>query len=90
MAFTIGKYGIGTLLSLGELMLRVYITCFLFVFVVLGLVGRAAGFSLWRFLGYIREEMLHRARHVVVGVGAAADDGEDGATRLRNARWSVW
>ncbi|MBL8527838.1 MAG: dicarboxylate/amino acid:cation symporter [Burkholderiales bacterium] len=58
MAFTVGKYGLGTLLSLGELLLGVYITCFLFVFVVLGLVARLAGFSLWRFLVYIREEIF--------------------------------
>ncbi|MFO1153344.1 MAG: dicarboxylate/amino acid:cation symporter [Rhodospirillales bacterium] len=58
MAFTIGKYGMGTLLSLGELMAGVYITCFLFVFIVLGLVAKLAGFSLWRFLVYIREEIF--------------------------------
>ena len=58
MAFTVGKYGLGTLLSLGKLMAGVYATCFLFVFVVLGLVARLAGFSLWRFLVYIREEIF--------------------------------
>ncbi|MEN6485088.1 MAG: C4-dicarboxylate transporter DctA, partial [Syntrophobacteraceae bacterium] len=58
MAMTIGKYGLGTLLSLGELMAGVYMTCILFVFVVLGLVARFAGFSLWRFLVYIREEIF--------------------------------
>jgi aerobic C4-dicarboxylate transport protein len=58
MAFTIGKYGMGTLLSLGQLMAGVYVTCFLFVFVVLGLVARLSGFSLWRFLVYIREEIF--------------------------------
>ncbi len=58
MAFTIGKYGVGTLLSLGKLMLCVYATCFLFVFVVLGLIARWTGFRLWRFLGYIKEEIL--------------------------------
>jgi aerobic C4-dicarboxylate transport protein len=58
MAFTIGKYGLGTLLSLGKLMAGVYLTCFLFVFVVLGLVAKLAGFSLWRFLVYIREEIF--------------------------------
>ena len=58
MAFTIGKYGLATLLSLGKLMAGVYITCFLFVFVVLGLVAKLAGFSLWRFLVYIREEIF--------------------------------
>jgi aerobic C4-dicarboxylate transport protein len=58
IAFTIGKYGIGTLLSLGKLMAGVYITCALFIFVVLGLVAKVAGFSLWRFLVYIREEIF--------------------------------
>ena len=58
MAFTVGKYGLGTLLSLGKLMAGVYATCFLFVFVVLGRVARLAGFSLWRFLVYIREEIF--------------------------------
>ena len=58
MAFTIGKYGLGTLLSLGEPMAGVYATCFIFVFVVLGTVARLAGFSLWRFLVYIKEEIF--------------------------------
>ncbi len=58
MAFTIGKYGIGTLLPLMKVMLCVYVTCFLFIFVVLGLIARANGFSLWKFLRYIREEIL--------------------------------
>jgi aerobic C4-dicarboxylate transport protein len=58
MAFTIGKYGIGTLLSLGKLMAAVYITCFLFVFVVLGAVMRWTGLGLWPLLRYIREELL--------------------------------
>ena len=58
MAFTIGKYGVGALLSLGKLMACFYLTCLLFVFVALGAVARAAGFSLWRFLRYIREELF--------------------------------
>ena len=58
MAFTIGKYGLGTLLSLGKLMLCVYLTSILFVFVVLGLISFFCGFSLWKFLRYIREELL--------------------------------
>ncbi len=58
MAFTIGKYGLGTLLSLGTLMAGFYLTCILFVFLGLGLVARLAGFSLWRFLVYIREEIF--------------------------------
>ena len=58
MAFTIGKYGVGALLSLGKLMACFYLTCLLFAFVVLGSIARAAGFSLWRFLRYIREELF--------------------------------
>jgi aerobic C4-dicarboxylate transport protein len=58
MAFTIGRYGLGTLHQLGLLMAGVYTTCLIFIFGVLGLVARLAGFSLWRFLRYIREEIL--------------------------------
>ncbi|MBC8746598.1 MULTISPECIES: dicarboxylate/amino acid:cation symporter [Paraburkholderia] len=58
MAFTIGKYGIGTLASFGELMLCLYLTSFFFVFVVLGLVMKLCGLSLWKFLRYIRDEIL--------------------------------
>jgi aerobic C4-dicarboxylate transport protein len=58
MAFTIGRYGIGTLVSLGHLMLAVYVTCLLFVFVVLNAIAWFCGFSLWKFLKYIKEELL--------------------------------
>ena len=58
MAFTIGRYGIGTLLQLGALMAGVYLTCFFFVFVVLGTVSRMTGFGIWKFLKYIKEEIL--------------------------------
>ncbi len=58
MAFTIGKYGAGSLLSLGKLMLCVYVTCALFVFVVLGAIARLHGFSIFRLLGCIKEERL--------------------------------
>lgn len=58
MAFTIGKYGVGTLLSLGKLMACVYLTCALFIFVVLGLIARVHGFSLIRILKYIKEELM--------------------------------
>jgi len=58
MAFTIGKYGLGTLVSLGALMACVYLTCALFIFVVLATVARLAGFSLWKVLKYVREEIL--------------------------------
>jgi aerobic C4-dicarboxylate transport protein len=58
MAFTIGKYGLGALLSLGKLMAGVYITCTLFVFIVLGVIARLTGFSLLKFLRHISEEIL--------------------------------
>jgi aerobic C4-dicarboxylate transport protein len=58
MAFTIGRYGIGTLVQLFSLMLGVYTTCLLFVFVVLGSIARFTGFSLIKFLKYIKEEIL--------------------------------
>ncbi len=58
MAFTIGKYGIGSLQQLGTLILCFYITCFVFVFGVLGLVARFNGFSLWRLLVYLRDEVV--------------------------------
>ncbi len=58
MAFTIGQYGVGSLARLGALVACVYLTSILFVAVVLGLIARLAGFSLFRFLLYIREELL--------------------------------
>ncbi|MCB2408218.1 dicarboxylate/amino acid:cation symporter [Hymenobacter lucidus] len=58
MAFTIGKYGLATLLPLGKLMLVVYLTMFLFIFGVLNAIMRYYGLSLWRFLGFIKEEIL--------------------------------
>jgi aerobic C4-dicarboxylate transport protein len=58
MAYTIGKYGIDTLLPLGKLMITVYITMGLFIFIVLNLIMKYYKISLWRFLGYIREELL--------------------------------
>ena len=58
MAYTIGNFGLRSLLPLARLMLDVYVTMFLFVFVVLNVIARLAGFSLWRFLKYIREEIL--------------------------------
>ena len=58
MAFTIGKYGVGSLFSLGKLMGAFYMTCLLFVFVVLGIVSRLHGFSVVKFVRYIKEELL--------------------------------
>ncbi len=58
MAFTVGKYGVHALLSLGQLMVCVYVTCGLFIVFILGGVARAAGFNFWRVLKLIREELM--------------------------------
>ncbi|ALW90032.1 dicarboxylate/amino acid:cation symporter [Deinococcus actinosclerus] len=58
MAFTIGKYGVGSLQQLAALMGTFYVTCALFVFVVLNVIAKLAGFSLLKFLRYIKEELL--------------------------------
>jgi aerobic C4-dicarboxylate transport protein len=58
MAFTIGKYGVGSLVQLGQLILCFYLTCVLFVVVVLGLIARFTGFSIFKFVNYIKEELL--------------------------------
>lgn len=58
MAFTVGKYGIASLGPLAKLILSFYVTCILFVLVVMGGVARLAGFSIIKFLFYIKEEIL--------------------------------
>jgi aerobic C4-dicarboxylate transport protein len=59
MAFTIGKYGVGSLVSLGALMATFYGTCLIFIFLVLGTIARfVGGFSIWKFIKYIKEELL--------------------------------
>ncbi|WP_313171653.1 dicarboxylate/amino acid:cation symporter [Massilia oculi] len=58
MAFTIGKYGIASLLPLAKLMGSFYLTCALFVFIVLGLIAKFTGFSIFKFIKYIKEELL--------------------------------
>jgi aerobic C4-dicarboxylate transport protein len=58
MAFTIGKYGIGTILTLSGFMFDFYLTCGLFVVLGLGFVSRLAGFSIFKLIRYLREELL--------------------------------
>jgi len=58
IAFTVGRFGAGSLLSLGALIVEFYVVCLLFVFIVLGGVARAMGVSIFRLLYYIREELL--------------------------------
>lgn len=66
MAFTIGKYGLGSLTSLGQLMGSFYITCIIFIVVVLGGILKYAGFNIFRLLSYIKEELL-----VVLGTSSS-------------------
>ncbi len=66
MAFTIGKYGVGSLASLGQLMISFYITCILFIVLILGSVLKMVGFNIFRLLKYIKEELL-----VVLGTSSS-------------------
>jgi aerobic C4-dicarboxylate transport protein len=66
MAYTIGAFGVKSLLPLGRLMLDVYVTMALFIFIVLNLILRYFGFSLWEYLKFIREEIL-----VVLGTSSS-------------------
>jgi aerobic C4-dicarboxylate transport protein len=58
MAFTIGKFGLGSLTKLGMLMGSFYLTCLLFVFIVLGTIAKLCGFNIFKFIKYIKEELL--------------------------------
>jgi aerobic C4-dicarboxylate transport protein len=58
MAFTIGKYGVSTLVSLGNFMLSFYTTCLIFIFLVLGGIAAMTGLSIFKFIRYIKEELL--------------------------------
>jgi aerobic C4-dicarboxylate transport protein len=66
MAYTIGKYGPQALGNLAGLILTFYATAAIFIFLVLGLVARGAGFRIWQFIGYIRDEIL-----VVLGTSSS-------------------
>ena len=86
MAFTIGKYGLGSLLQLGQLMATFYATCLIFIFVVLGVIARLAGFSIWKFIKYIKEELL-----IVLGTSSSESVLPRMMTKMENlgARKSV-
>jgi len=66
IAFTLGKYGAGSLVQLGQLLLCVYLTCLVFIFVVLGAIAHLAGFSLPKILRLIRDEVF-----IVVGTSSS-------------------
>jgi len=79
MAFTIGKYGVGTLLPLAKLMGAFYLTCLFFIFGVLGVIARSHGFSILRLINYIREELL-----IVLGTSSSESVLPRMITRLEN------
>lgn len=58
MAFSIGEYGVGSLRPLGHLMVAVIATCAIFIFLILGPIMKSTGFSLWKFIKYIKEEIF--------------------------------
>ncbi|MCM3653084.1 C4-dicarboxylate transporter DctP [Metabacillus litoralis] len=58
MAYTIGHYGLSSLVPLGKLMISVYVTMFLFIFVILNVICKMYGFSLWNYLKFIKDEIL--------------------------------
>ncbi len=58
MAFTIGKYGVGSLVQLGQLILCFYLTCVIFVVFVIGGIAKGFGFNIFKFIRYIKEELL--------------------------------
>jgi aerobic C4-dicarboxylate transport protein len=79
MAFTIGKYGVGSLLQLGQLMATFYATCLIFIFVVLGAIARFHGFSILKFIKYIKEELL-----IVLGTSSSESVLPRMMTKLEN------
>lgn len=80
MAFAIGKYGLATLASLGKLMLCFYATCLLFIFFVLGAIARLHGFSIARFIRYIRDELL-----IVLGTSSSESVLPRMMSKMQNA-----
>ena len=79
MAFTIGKYGIASLAPLAKLMGSFYLTCLLFIFIVLGLIARFTGFSILKFIIYIKDELL-----IVLGTSSSESVLPRMMTKLEN------
>ena len=86
IAFTVGKFGVGSLASLGKLILGFYLTCVVFIAVGFAPLARLCGFSLLKLIRYIKEELLDLHRHHVVRDGAAAHHGQARAAWLREKR----
>ncbi|RII30751.1 MAG: C4-dicarboxylate transporter DctA [Geobacter sp.] len=79
MAFTIGKFGVGSLSKLGMLMGSFYLTCILFLVLVLGPIGKLCGFNVFKFIYYIREELL-----IVLGTSSSESALPRLMTKLEN------
>ena len=79
MAFTIGKYGITSLAPLAKLMGSFYLTCLLFIFIVLGIIAKYAGFNIVRFIIYIKDELL-----IVLGTSSSESVLPRIITKLEN------
>ncbi len=80
MGYTVGKYGFGSLASLGELMISFYITCILFVVIILGIAMKIFGFNLFKLIKYIREEIL-----IVLGTSSSESALPSLMQKLENA-----
>ncbi len=79
IAFTIGRYGLGSLQQLGALMLCFFATCFAYIVIVLGALARLSGFSLWRLLRYLKEELV-----LVLGTSTSESALPQLMTKLEN------
>ncbi len=79
LAYTVGQFGVGSLMNLGLLMVTFFATCALFVFLVLGAIARMTGFSLLDYLAYLREELL-----IVLGTASSRR-----CYPISCVRWSV-
>ena len=79
MAFTIGKYGITSLAPLAKLLGSFYLTCLLFIFIVLGIIAKYAGFNIVRFIIYIKDELL-----IVLGTSSSESVLPRIITKLEN------
>ena len=79
MAFTIGKYGVGSLVSQGQLMASFYATCLIFVFGVLGVIARIHGVSVFKFVKYIKDKLP-----IVLGTSSSKRVLPRSMTKLEN------